>query len=204
MGRSASAGNFAARQDSLATARIGHFAHNLVENAALLLAVHVLAYAVLYAAANEFEIQAGAAIRPNARGFLIGTRRAIMWVSSLRTNLARLWREDEGLLTFEYVMLGTVLVVGSVGAASNIRDSINSQATGLSNYIRSLDEMRPAMTTAAGNGNGSANGAAVPNSADNLIPVIGLASYDTAATNAASPSVTATALSGPTPPGTAL
>ena len=133
-----------------------------------------------------------------------------MLTSYIQTILTRLWNEDEGLLTFEYVMLGTVLVVGSVGAVSNIRDSINSQATGLSNCIRSLDQLRPDIATVAGhNGNAaSATSAAATSTSNESVPVLGPGIYgtptSTTTTSPTAPSVSATALNTTATSGTEL
>jgi len=109
-----------------------------------------------------------------------------MMAAFWRPLLARLWHEDEGLLTFEYIMLNTALVLGTVGAVTGIRDSINTEATGLSQSIRSLDQMRPALPSAPGNSQtGSANSAAQPSSHGDQIPLVGNSS-GAAATNASS------------------
>ena len=39
--------------------------------------------------------------------------------------LKRMWREDEGVLTFEWILLTTLLVIGVVGGISGVRDAIN-------------------------------------------------------------------------------
>ena len=92
-----------------------------------------------------------------------------------QTLLARLWHEDEGLLTFEYILLNTALVLGTVGAVSGIRDSINSEAAGLTQSIRSLDQMRPACLPTASSGQTGSGSAAQPNSSANPMPIMGLA-----------------------------
>lgn len=113
-----------------------------------------------------------------------------------QTLLARLWHEDEGLLTFEYILLNTVLVLGTVGAMSGVRDTLNGELTGLNDSMRSLDQMRPTnlatastsqpgSTTTSQTGNTSASGTAQPNSAANLVPLVGL---DPGATTASSTS----------------
>ena len=67
-----------------------------------------------------------------------------MMAGSWRSLLARLWHEDEGMLTFEYVMLNTLLVLGTVGAMSGVRDTVNGELNGLNQSMQSLDQMRPA------------------------------------------------------------
>ena len=41
--------------------------------------------------------------------------------------LKRLWREDEGVLTFEWILLLTLLVIGVIGGVAGIRDAIMSR-----------------------------------------------------------------------------
>ena len=97
-----------------------------------------------------------------------------MMASFVRTLLARLWHEDEGLLTFEYVALNTLLVLGTVGAMSGVRDTLTSELGGLSDTMRSLDQMRPAsLATANSSQAGSAASAAQPSSPAGLIALVG-------------------------------
>ena len=49
--------------------------------------------------------------------------------------LKRLWREDEGLLTFEWVMLNSIMVAGVVAGLSVVRDQINTE---LQNVVTSM------------------------------------------------------------------
>jgi len=54
--------------------------------------------------------------------------------------LKRMWREDEGVLTFEWILLITLLVIGTVGAVSGVRDAINSELVDVAGAIISLDQ----------------------------------------------------------------
>ena len=54
--------------------------------------------------------------------------------------LKRMWREDEGVLTFEWVLLVTLLVIGTVGAMSSVRDAINSELSDVAVAMVSLDQ----------------------------------------------------------------
>ena len=88
--------------------------------------------------------------------------------------VARLSREDEGLLTFEYIVLNTALVVGTVGAVSGIRDSINAEAGSLTQSIRSVDQMIPASLTSPASGQtGPASQPAAPTAPATLVPIVG-------------------------------
>jgi Flp pilus assembly pilin Flp len=54
--------------------------------------------------------------------------------------LKRLWREDEGVLTFEWILLVTLLVIGIVGGVAGIRDAIIHEAQGITGAMVSLDQ----------------------------------------------------------------
>ncbi len=54
--------------------------------------------------------------------------------------LKRIWREDEGFLTFEWILLLTLLAIGIVGALSAVRDAINAEAIDVAGAIVSLDQ----------------------------------------------------------------
>jgi len=58
----------------------------------------------------------------------------------------RLWREDQGVLTFEWILLITVLVIGIVGALSAMRDAVISELGDLSFAISSLDQSYTILT----------------------------------------------------------
>ena len=54
--------------------------------------------------------------------------------------LKRLWREDEGVLTFEWIMLLTLLVIGVIGGVAGIRDAIIHECHGVVGAMVSLDQ----------------------------------------------------------------
>ena len=54
--------------------------------------------------------------------------------------LKRLWREDEGILTFEWILLLTVLVIGVVGGVAGIRDAIIHECQGVVGAMVSLNQ----------------------------------------------------------------
>jgi Flp pilus assembly pilin Flp len=54
--------------------------------------------------------------------------------------LNRVWREDEGVLTFEWILLITVLVIGIVGGLSAVRDAIITELGDVAEAMISLDQ----------------------------------------------------------------
>jgi len=50
------------------------------------------------------------------------------------------WREDEGVLSFEWVLIITLLVIGTVGALSGVRDAINIELGGVAGAAAALDK----------------------------------------------------------------
>ncbi len=54
--------------------------------------------------------------------------------------LMRLWREDEGILTFEWILLLTLLVIGVVGGVAGIRDAIIHECQGVVGAMVSLNQ----------------------------------------------------------------
>lgn len=54
--------------------------------------------------------------------------------------LGRIWREDEGVLTFEWILLLTVLVIGVVGGLSAVRDAVLTELGDVSEAMISLDQ----------------------------------------------------------------
>ncbi len=52
----------------------------------------------------------------------------------------RVWREDEGVLTFEWILLITVLVIGIVGGLSAVRDAVISELGDVAEAVISLDQ----------------------------------------------------------------
>ncbi len=52
----------------------------------------------------------------------------------------RVWCEDEGVLTFEWILLITVLVIGVVGGLSAVRDAVITELGDVSEAMISLDQ----------------------------------------------------------------
>ena len=60
--------------------------------------------------------------------------------------LMRLWREDEGVLTFEWIMLLTLLVIGVIGGVAGIRDAIIHECQGV---VGAMDLVGPVVLCSA-------------------------------------------------------
>ncbi len=54
--------------------------------------------------------------------------------------LKHIWQEDEGLLTFEWILLITLLVIGITGALSAVRDAIAAELISVAGAIESVDQ----------------------------------------------------------------
>jgi len=54
--------------------------------------------------------------------------------------LKRLWCEDEGILTFEWILLLTLLVIGVIGGVAGIRDAIIHECQGVVGAMVNLDQ----------------------------------------------------------------
>ena len=58
----------------------------------------------------------------------------------MKSLLNRVWREDEGVLTFEWILLITVLVIGIVGGLSAVRDALITELADVAEAMVSLDQ----------------------------------------------------------------
>ena len=54
--------------------------------------------------------------------------------------LHRIWLEDEGVLTFEWVLLVTLLVIGIVGGVAAVRDAIIDELGDVAQSMLALDQ----------------------------------------------------------------
>ena len=54
--------------------------------------------------------------------------------------LHRIWLEDEGVLTFEWVLLVTLLVIGIVGDVAAVRDAIIDELGDVAQAMLALDQ----------------------------------------------------------------
>jgi len=53
--------------------------------------------------------------------------------------MAQFWNEESGILTFEWMLLLTVLVIGIIGGLATIRNATNSEAKEVSNAVNALN-----------------------------------------------------------------
>ena len=52
----------------------------------------------------------------------------------------QIWREEDGVLTFEWILLITVLVIGITGGISAVRDALIGELGDVSEGVVSLDQ----------------------------------------------------------------
>ncbi|HOM17949.1 MAG TPA: hypothetical protein PK777_13950 [Thermoguttaceae bacterium] len=57
-----------------------------------------------------------------------------------RSFLQRMWQEDKGILTFEWILLLTLLVIGIVGGLSAVRDALITELGDVAEAMISLDQ----------------------------------------------------------------
>ncbi len=60
-------------------------------------------------------------------------------LGSAPAQLKCMWREDEGFLTFEWILLITLLLIGILAALSAVRDAIAGELIGVGGAIVSVD-----------------------------------------------------------------
>ena len=58
----------------------------------------------------------------------------------MKSLLKRTWSEDQGVLTFEWILLITVLVIGIVGGLSAVRDALITELGDVAEAVISLDQ----------------------------------------------------------------
>jgi len=58
----------------------------------------------------------------------------------VKSFLNRVWSEDQGVLTFEWILLITVLVIGVVGGLSAVRDAVITELGDVAEAMISLDQ----------------------------------------------------------------
>ena len=54
--------------------------------------------------------------------------------------LSRIWREDEGVLSFEWVLLVTLLTIGVIGGIAAVRDAIIDELGDVAQAMVALDQ----------------------------------------------------------------
>jgi Flp pilus assembly pilin Flp len=70
--------------------------------------------------------------------------------------LARMWRETDGVLSFEWTMLTSLLTVGVVSGVAAVRDSVTDEMGDLAQAMVSLDQsyyIQPPLVIYVHNGN---------------------------------------------------
>jgi len=60
--------------------------------------------------------------------------------TAVRKVFARIWSQEEGVLTFEWILLITVLVIGIVGGLSAVRDAVITELGDVVEAVISLDQ----------------------------------------------------------------
>jgi len=58
----------------------------------------------------------------------------------VKTLLKRIWNEDRGVLTFEWVLLITVIVIGIVGGYTSVRDGVIDELGDVAGAIIAVDQ----------------------------------------------------------------
>lgn len=56
------------------------------------------------------------------------------------TNIKRMWKEDEGVLSFEWVLLVTLLTIGIVSGLAGARDAIIDELGDVAQAMLALDQ----------------------------------------------------------------
>lgn len=73
--------------------------------------------------------------------------------------LQRMWQEDSGTLSFEWVTLTTLLTIGAVGGLASVRDAVVDEMADMTEAIVSLDQtyvIQPPCTVSVHRANGRA------------------------------------------------
>ena len=54
--------------------------------------------------------------------------------------MTRIWNDESGLLTFEWMLLFTILLIGIIGGVASIRNAINVESTEAADAMTALDQ----------------------------------------------------------------
>jgi Flp pilus assembly pilin Flp len=60
--------------------------------------------------------------------------------SPVKIFMQRMWTEDDGVLTFEWILLVTLLVVGIIGGVAAVRDAIIDELGDVAQAVLALDQ----------------------------------------------------------------
>ncbi|GAB4137786.1 hypothetical protein [Thermopirellula anaerolimosa] len=74
-------------------------------------------------------------------------------MKSVHAAIIRGWNDDEGVLTFEWILLLTLLVIGIVGGLSAVRDAVISELGDVTAAAVRIDQSYQVNTDATGWGN---------------------------------------------------
>ena len=58
----------------------------------------------------------------------------------MKSLLNRAWREEQGVLTFEWILLITVIVIGIVGGYTSVRDGVIDELGDVAGAIIAVDQ----------------------------------------------------------------
>ena len=58
----------------------------------------------------------------------------------MRKLLVRLWRETDGVLSFEWTVLTSVLTIGAVAGIASVRDAVQDERADVAEAMTSLDQ----------------------------------------------------------------
>ncbi len=58
----------------------------------------------------------------------------------MKSLLSRIWRDDEGVLTFEWILLITIIAIGIVGGISAVRDALISELGDVTGAAVNIDQ----------------------------------------------------------------
>jgi Flp pilus assembly pilin Flp len=98
-----------------------------------------------------------------------------MFLNTLRSLANRLWQDDNGAVTLEYLLLGTLVAAGSVAGLSAMTESVNNEMKEFGSSVRQirqaytpqLPSRRPATAPVTRFGTSAANpGETVPGWSD--------------------------------------
>ncbi len=58
----------------------------------------------------------------------------------MKSLLSRIWRDDEGVLTFEWILLITIIAIGILGGISAVRDALLSELGDVTGAAVNIDQ----------------------------------------------------------------
>ena len=64
----------------------------------------------------------------------------------MKSLLRRIWQDDEGVLTFEWILLITIIVIGIVGGVSAVRDALITELGDVTGAAVNIDQSYTVIT----------------------------------------------------------